>query len=146
MSRIRSDAGFSVLEMVVAMVLLLVIGAVATPVVSEYGQQFQTRAAMDRLTAEIGRARMQAMAQSAFVRVRLDDGHLIRERSLDGTDYELVGTPYPLPAGISASMVESGALTFDSTGVSTSPSTISIQAFGESKTLYTSILGRVTPS
>lgn len=141
-----SQSGFSILEIFVSIVLMLVVGAFAVPALSEYNQQFQLRSAMDRMSAEIGRARMQAMSQSAFVRVRFADGYFIRERSLDGIDYEAVGSPFALPAGVDASIDGNANITFDSTGISASPSVITFEAHGTSKSLYTNILGRVTAS
>jgi type II secretory pathway pseudopilin PulG len=144
MKNLKGESGFTLLEVFVSIILLLVIGAVGAPALSEYNQQFQMRSAMDRLTTEIGRARMQAMAQSAFVRIRFDGDYVIRERSLDGLDYETVGTPYHLPGGISASITSGAAITFDSTGICPSPAYIALSGSGESKVLYSNILGRVT--
>jgi Tfp pilus assembly protein FimT len=147
MNRATSESGFSIIEVFVSIVLLLVMAAVGTPALSEYNQQFQLRSAMDRLSTEIGRARMQAMAQSAFVRVRMDDGYFVRERSLDGMQYEIVGAPFALPGGINASITgTSSNITFDSTGISAAPAVITFEGFGSSKTLYTNILGRVSES
>lgn len=147
MNRTTSESGFSVIEIFVSIVLLLVVAAVAAPALSDYNQHFQLHSTVDRLGTEIGRARMQAMAQSAFVRLRIEDGFLIRERSLDGMAYEEVGAAIALPRGVNATISgTAGNITFDSTGVSASPSLITLQGFGSSKMLYTNILGRVNVS
>lgn len=144
MGTARSESGFSILEVFVSIILMLVIAAAGAPALSEYNQQFQMRAAIDRVSTEVGRARMQAMAQRAFVRVRFEGGYFVRERSLDGLDYETVGTPFALPPGVNASIGGNAMITFDSTGISAAPAAITIDGNGTSKTLYTNILGRVT--
>lgn len=143
----KSQAGFSLLELFVSISLLIVFAGIAAPALSEYNSQFQLQSTTDRIRTEIGRSRMQAMAQNRFIRMRFDDyGNLVREESPDGMTYNVIGSPIGLPTGIVANFSNVSSLVFDSAGVATTTSTITVERAGTTHTLYTNILGRVTSS
>lgn len=59
--RFRSDAGFSLIEIVVVLALMGILAALAQPSLDAYVNRGKTRRALDRLTSDIAMARMLAV-------------------------------------------------------------------------------------
>jgi prepilin-type N-terminal cleavage/methylation domain-containing protein len=146
MKTLRDSSGYTLLEMLVTVGLLAIIGAMAMPVASEYRNQFAMQSATDRLGAEIGRARMQAVSQNVLMRIRFDGVSYVRERSADGVTFVADGVPVALPPGVSASFEGMGGPTFDGTGLAPESTVITLQNGAVTKTIYTNVLGRVNIS
>jgi len=144
---LESAAGFSLLEMLVAVTLAAVVGGVAAPQFVGLVRQYRLTGAANQVAFEIDRARMQAIGQNSFVRIRfLNSTQYVRETSPDGVNYTAVGGTVTLPAGIYA--VSDGILTtaFNKSGMALMVTTIVLGGGSGQKTVSTNSLGRVTVS
>ncbi len=139
--------GFSLLELLSVLAMMSVVALVAVPKAAEFTGQYQLVAATDQLAFEISRARMQAVGQNAFVRIRLTNTGFVRERSTDGgVTYVADDVPVELPSGIKANAGDTGTPAFDRNGLTTKATTITLTWKSTSKTIRTNVLGRVTVS
>jgi type IV fimbrial biogenesis protein FimT len=79
-ARYRRDAGFSVIELVVVLMLMGIVAALAQPSMSEYVNRDKTRRALDRLTGDILMARMTAVRSGdrAVLELTGPDSYLVR--------------------------------------------------------------------
>ncbi|MFQ5665052.1 MAG: GspH/FimT family pseudopilin [Candidatus Binatia bacterium] len=139
------QGGFSLFEALVAISLASVVSLTALPVANEYVQQYQLVGAANTVAFDIARARMQAVGQNMFIRIRfLDAQHYVRERSPDGVAFTQDGAPSALPSGVSAQTPP--VTTFNRNGMALLATTITLTNGESSKVLRTNILGRVTIS
>ena len=143
----RGSAGFSIVEVLTGIGLMAVVSLVAVPNAREFTDRYQLMSAASQLSFEIARARMQAIGQNAFVRIRLlDSGDYIRERSSDNVTFVQDDVTKTLPSGITATAGDSGTPSFDRNGIAAVATSITLQNPRGSKTVQTNILGRVTIS
>lgn len=143
MRRNNRQSGFSLLEVMVGMGLVVVLGGISTPVASEYMKSYRLVGATDRVANEIRRARMQAIGQNLFVRIRIDDNHIGREVSTDGVTFAADGPAAALPDSVSVTLGRGGSPTFNRNGIAPASSTIYLNTDEGIKSVYTNILGRV---
>jgi prepilin-type N-terminal cleavage/methylation domain-containing protein len=144
--RTARRAGFSLIELLVGIGLACVLAGVSVPVASSLMANYQLNCAADRVAFEIARARMQAVGQNVFVRLRVEGSSLVRERSQDGATYEVDGV-VELPDGVEIGTGEEGyGPTFSRSGLAPHGTTMVVANRMGKKTLYTSVLGRVTIS
>jgi len=146
MKTLKDSSGYSLLEMLVTMSLLVVVAGMAMPIASDYRNQLAMQTASDRLSAEISRARMQAVNQNLLVRIRFAGSNYVRERSVDGATFVADDVPVALPPGVSAVVQGIGGPTFDGTGMTPQSTLIQLQNGSLTKTIYTNVLGRVNVS
>lgn len=147
MPRLHTASGFTVAELVTVIGLCSVLSAALVPVASTIVGHHRLQAATRQLSFEIARARMQAVGQNAFVRIRLvDGGEYVRERSSDGVTFVADGLPIALPSGQTVSTGESGMPTFNRQGLAASSSTLVVSGPAGQRTLSVNVLGRVTAS
>lgn len=142
----RDSSGYTLLEILVSLGLLVVIAAMAMPVASKYRNQLAMQTASDRLSAEISRARMQAVSQNVLVRIRFSGTNYVRERSADGVTFVADDSPVALPSGVSAVVDGIGGPTFDGTGMAPQSNLIRLENGSMTKIIYTNVLGRVNVS
>jgi len=136
-------SGFSLIQMMVAMVMASVLGATAVPVTGQYLRLYRLSTASDQVAFDLARARMQAVAQSVFVRLRFPDStHYVRERSPDNVTFAADGPVLALPNGVSASGATT--ITFQRNGMIPSSVSLTLSNGTSSKTVRTNVLGRVT--
>ncbi len=133
------------LDLLVALGLTLVVSAMAAPTASKIVSNYQLRAATDQLAMEIGKARIRAVGQGVFSRVRITEGGYVVETSEDGSTYTIVDGPFDLQEGWSIS-VEGNHPTFSRTGLTAAPASISVGGNSLYRTLHVNVLGRVTAS
>ncbi|MBI4517686.1 MAG: hypothetical protein HY699_17915 [Deltaproteobacteria bacterium] len=134
------------MEALVAISLAGVISAIALPSASAYMSQYRIVGASSELAFEISRARMQAVGQNVFTRVRfLNTTSYARERSTDGgATYAQDGAAITLPPGISAGAATTTS--FNKNGVATAVVATALTNGKITKTVRTGLLGRVTIS
>ena len=64
---VRKRGGYSLIEVMVTLGLASMLSLIAFPSLSSLRDQYELRSAADQLALEIGRARMQAVAQNAQI-------------------------------------------------------------------------------
>jgi Tfp pilus assembly protein FimT len=140
-ARLRTQRGFSMFEIIMSMGFAAILVVLAVPRVNDFWTQYRLMGASNQLALEISLARMQATAQNRFARVRVQSAQYVRETSTNGTDWTAQATT-TLPNGVTASAAE---VRFDKGGYATINNSITVtNTLAKTKTLATSILGRVT--
>ncbi len=141
------NAGFTLSEMITAVAVAGILAAVAAPVASKLVNRYRLSTATSQLAFEIARARMQAVGQNGFIRLRLEGGTYVRQRSVDGVNYVQEGVVMELPSGVVAEVVyPSSGPSFNRQGLAPASTIIVLHNGAGYKTLYTNVLGRVTTS
>lgn len=125
------------------------LAAIALPSASTLLQQYQLFATANELAGEIGRARIQAVAQNRFVRVQLDGVIFCRQTAAAAsgpwspTSCEQASETIRLPGSMVAA-VSTAPPTFNRNGTAETSSLIRlVNPLGE-KSLLVNILGGVT--
>lgn len=139
--------GFTLMELLIAVALTVIVGGVSTPVASRLYQHYRFQNATRQLGSEISLARLQAIGQNAWVRIRfLGDKRYVRERSTDGMTYVQDGAETLLPSSTNGYTI--GTLSFNRQGLADAGSwAVLIDNGAESySVLYSNVLGRVTIS
>jgi prepilin-type N-terminal cleavage/methylation domain-containing protein len=137
--------GFSLAETVVAMSIAGIVSLIAMPSASSYMRSYRLVGTTNQIAFDIARARMQAIGQNVFVRIRFqDDGHYIRERSTDGVTYVADGVSAALPGGITAPAAPT--TTFNRNGVAAAATRVTVTNGSSRKQIDTNILGRLAIS
>ena len=137
------NRGFSLIQLTVALGMAGVLSATAAPVTGEYLRRYRLSSATGQVAFDLARARMQAVAQSAFVRIRFPDStHYLRERSTDNATFTADGPVLALPNGVSASGTT--VITFQRSGMVPATVSLILSNGKSSKTVKTNVLGRVT--
>lgn len=147
MQRLNDNKGYTLMDMVTSIVLGMIVLGMAAPATSKILNQYRLRGAASQIAFELSRARMQAVAQNKFVRVRFtDSGTYVLETSQDGGTYEAAGGTVSLPDGVN--LVSDGAtsLTFNRQGFVQNNMALSIQNPNGQKTISMNSIGRVTAS
>jgi prepilin-type N-terminal cleavage/methylation domain-containing protein len=136
--------GFTLMEMLVAIGLMLVVSAIATPVASTIFNRYEFTSTVEQLAFEIARARMQAVGQNTPVRIRLTTGGYVREfDALNNNVWAQSEAPVVLPSGITAT---GGTPVFNRNGIAPQTTNIIVSGNGQQRTIRTSVVGRVTIS
>ncbi len=147
MRYLRTFLGFTVGELIAVVGLCSLLSAVLVPVASVIVGHHRLQAASRQLSFEVSRARMQAVGQNVFVRIRLVAvDQYVREHSSDGVSFVSDGPPVSLPAGQQVTAGETGAPTFNRQGLAATSTTLFVSGPAGSHTLSINVLGRVTMS
>jgi prepilin-type N-terminal cleavage/methylation domain-containing protein len=137
--------GFTMVEIMVSIGLAASLSLVAIPKMSALFGEYQLASAVSQISADIGRARVQAVAQNRVVRLRLlDSDTYVIERSRDGVNFETYGAVVQLPAPVRAG--EGEGPTFNRTGLAQAVSTLTLTDGSNSKTVRTNLVGGVSIS
>ena len=144
MTRQNSQFGFSLVELVISLQFAAIVALIAAPALSSFSAQYQLMGASNQLGFEIARARMQAIAQNRFIRVKMSGAtQYVRQISVDGSTWSTQMTS-TLPSGVT-STTTSAEVRFDKRGFATVNQSIVVSnTLRNAKTLSTSIVGRVT--
>ena len=82
----RSQHGFSLVELVVALIFAAILSLIAMPNVGNFFAKYQLMGASNQLGFDIARARMQAVGQNRFARIKMQSAtQYARETSTDST-------------------------------------------------------------
>jgi|MudIll2142460700_1097286.scaffolds.fasta_scaffold64585_2 hypothetical protein len=141
-----NQRGSTIAEMITALSLAGILTVTANPVIGALRGQYELASATSQLAFEISRARMQAIGQNVFVRLRIVSGNLVRERSANGVLYVQDGAAIGLPGKVTATAGASGAPSFDRNGLASARTAITVSNSRGRKTVQTSVVGRVTVS
>jgi type II secretory pathway pseudopilin PulG len=134
------------MEMLVAIGLMLVVSAIATPVASTIFNRYEFTSTVEQMAFEIARARMQAVGQNTPVRIRLTTGGYVREfDALNNNVWAQAEPPVMLPSGITATG-SLGGPQFNRNGIAPQTTNIIVSGFGQQRTIRTTVVGRVTIS
>lgn len=145
MNRLRTSSGFSIGELLAVVALCGIVAAALVPAAGTIINHHRLRAATRQLSFEVARARMQAVGQNQFVRLRLvDPATYVRERSSDGVAFVADGDPVSLPAHQEVEAGETGTPQFNRQGLATTSTTLRVSGPAGQRMLQVSVLGRVT--
>lgn len=140
----RSQHGFSLVELVVALVFAVILGLMAVPNVNALFAKYQLMGASNELGFDIARARMQAVGQNLFARIKMQSAtQYVRETSTDGTTWSNRVTTN-LPKGVTAAPT-TGEVRFDRRGFATVNNSIALSnSLHQAKTVTTTVVGQVS--
>ena len=144
MTRQRSQHGFSLVELVVVLEFGAILGLIAVPNVGALAAKYQLMSASNQLGFEIARARMQAVGQNRFARIKMQSAtQYARETSTDGNTWSNRVTTN-LPRGVTAAPT-SGEVRFDRRGFATINNSIALSnSIQQGKTVATTLVGQVS--
>lgn len=139
-----SQRGFSLVEMVVALELGVILALMAAPNMGAFFAKYELMGASNQLGFDIARARMQAVGQNLFARIKMQSAtQYARETSTDGTTWSNRVTTN-LPKGVTASPA-TGEVRFDRRGFATVNNSIALSAgVNQAKAVCTTVVGRVS--
>ena len=140
----KRQKGFTLIEMMVGIGVMLIVSAIATPVASTIFNQYEFTSTIEQLAYEVARTRMQAVAQNVSMRVRITSTVYVRERSTDNVTWVQVDEPVALPDGITAAAGSAGSPSFNRNGLAAASTEITVTRGSKHRTVHVSMIGRVT--
>lgn len=144
--RLRSNHGFTIMDILGGIALSGVVIAMAMPGLSSLVARYQVRGATSQISFELVRARTQAISQNRSVRIRFPgNGRYIVERTNAQGDFNKVVTSASLPGGVSLS-AEFTSVTFNREGVADKNVVITIGNDEVHRTISMNSIGRMTES
>jgi prepilin-type N-terminal cleavage/methylation domain-containing protein len=150
LARMRvGQSGYSLAEILTAVVLVALLAGIAAPNLSALAVRNQLDGATQQLAFDLSRARMKAVGENVFCRVRMgntDAGAVYwLETSEDGLSYALASSLKHLPKGIRFAGLPSQVPRFNRLGLTPTTSNISLtNAHEQSRLITVSTIGRVT--
>jgi type II secretory pathway pseudopilin PulG len=145
MNRMQGEKGFTILDTLAAFAISGLLLTMTGPAIGDVLAHYRLRGATSQVGFELTRARMQAMAQSAWVRVRFTQDGYVVERSDDGTSFDEVYATASLPDGVRVSGVSSPP-TFDRQGVATDDIEVKISNGGGQRVVEMNSIGKIRES
>jgi prepilin-type N-terminal cleavage/methylation domain-containing protein len=142
-NRVRRESGLTLTETVVTLAIAGVVAAVAIPASGRLLDRYRLSSAASQISMEVARARMQAIGQNRYVRLKKTSAGLVREVSGNGTSFTQDGNAVPLPKGVSLVFGADGGPKFNRQGLSTSGSFVLMNNSQGYKLLWVNILGKV---
>ena len=141
------QAGYSLAEVLTAVMVTAMVSATAVPNLTSFVRQYQLLRAAHQIAFEVSRARMKAVGENAFMRLRLGSngpGEYWLERSNDGVTYALDGAVLTVPGSVSMRQLTSQPVTFNRQGLASAPVTYQLtNTRAQTKTVQVNVLGRV---
>jgi prepilin-type N-terminal cleavage/methylation domain-containing protein len=140
--------GYTLVELLVAVMVGVVLTAVAAPRLSSFRAQFQLAGDARAIAVQLQRAKMKAVAENAFCRLTFfTGGTYSRQCSPDGVTFTPDGSEMNL--GSSSRFVNTlGGLpqpTFNRLGTATADTSVTVSnSLGQRKSVRVNVLGRVT--
>ena len=145
--RIKSEAGFTIFEVLVAALIIGVLAAITTPSFSQAVSAHRLTAGLRKSVGAIRVARSAAISRNVQARVTVsDDGKTLSvEANRPAVGWTVVGVPVVLEGGVSVTNVApANGLLFSGQGTVANSVTVTIQnARGDSRQLQVSLLGGV---
>jgi len=144
-SKRRRSAGFTFMEVLTATALFAILSAMAVPNFYQLRGSFACRQAAQQVAAEFQSARMRAIATNSNIRLTYDGStkaYSVDRQTGAGWTSERWN---PLPAGVTLSSV-GGAPQFNRSGTLNSNYTVTVNAYGKTRTVTVNVLGQTTIS
>lgn len=125
----------------VSMSILSLVAYSALPSGGKLLKKYALGSAVEQVASEAAKARMQAVGQNKFMRLRFfEDSTYALEQSTNGTTYTQIGTKQKLPKGIQVTATQSP--TFNRRGLAAVPTTISVSDGQQVKSVRVDLLGQ----
>jgi prepilin-type N-terminal cleavage/methylation domain-containing protein len=140
---LRRNAGFTFTEVIVTLSVASILAAAAVPATGTLLNQYRLSHAAKQIAMEVARARMQAIGQNRWVRLRKTSVGIVREVSTNGTSFAVDGEAVPLPDGVLMIFGGSNGPTFNRQGIASSQSYALVTNSQGLKAFYINVLGRV---
>lgn len=127
----------------VALAVAGVVAAVAVPGSGRLLAQYRLSSATSQVAMEVARARMQAIGQNRYVRLKQTSVGLVREVSSDGVSFTQDGDAVSLPKGVIMAFGGSGGPKFNRQGIASTSSYVLMSNDQGYRILWVNLLGRV---
>lgn len=138
--------GFSAVEMIVTTAGMVMLAAMAVPVMREQLAVIELNGAARQVAGDLSRARMRAVAENRRYRIAYTGGQYQLERDADGT-YEPRGAAGILPSGVSLSIDPDPEVIFRPSGWVDTDAPVRIvvaNGYGSSKAVTVTFGGQVS--
>ena len=143
-------AGFSIAEVLTAIVVGAILCALAAPRLPAYQAEFQISGGARQIAVDLQRARMRAVGENVFYRVVFNmEGSYVLQSSADGITYVNEESPLRLPSGISFVSTFGGLPQprFSRLGTLAADARLTIKnSIGQTKVVQMNTLGQITIS
>ena len=142
----KRSAGFSFIEVLTATALLAILYAIAVPRFSALRGPYAARAGASQVASVFQMARMRAIASNSNVRLTYNTAtrtYTVDRQNGVGWTTEVRNQ---LPSGVSISSSFGTNPTFNRTGVLNGDYTITVAAYGKTRTVTVNVLGKTTIS
>jgi prepilin-type N-terminal cleavage/methylation domain-containing protein len=146
--RRRRDAGYTFIEMLIAMGVMALLLAIGIPRLSRLRAPYVMAGATRQIAADVILARQRAIARNAPYRLNFNvaNGTYQLERQV-GVAWVADGAVQRLPNGVSLGTITPGNPGFDSRGLAAADVTIPVMVTGATtRTVTINVLGRTTIS
>jgi len=146
---IKSEAGFTIFEVLVAALVVAMLAAIATPSLSQSVNAHRLSAGIRKSVGAIRTARSAAISRNVQARVTVtNDGKTLSvEANRPGVGWTVVGVPVVLEGGVSVTTVTpTNGLLFSGQGTVVSNGTVTVtlqNAPGATRQIQVSLLGGV---
>jgi Tfp pilus assembly protein FimT len=137
----RSELGFTVIELLTVVGIMMVIMAIATPSFYYWLPTYRLSAGARQIAAELQLSRMKAISQNTTYRLNILAGGTQFQREKDA-GFTLDGGPFTLPDGITASPVGPTSV-FQSRGTASATDIITVSNGDASRVICVKTVGRV---
>src|SRR4030095_11267819 len=139
-------AGFTFMEVLTTTALIAIIYAIAVPNFSQLRGPYAARSGATQIASAFQAARMRAIATNSSIRLTYNSTNqtYTLDRQLSGGGW-VTDVRNQLPTGVSLSGVGSNP-TFGRTGILNANYTITVNAYGKTRTVTVNVLGKTTIS
>lgn len=143
----RSQRGYSLVEMLVVIAIAAIGAAIAGPNLGALRAEYQLTGSASQLAADLSQARMRAVSQNIWVKVATTDSTTYHSESSpdNATFTDIAGTVVKLPLGMSAT-IPNGFVVFDRQGLANANTQIQLVNGAGTKTITVNRIGRVSIS
>jgi Tfp pilus assembly protein FimT len=129
--------------MVVALSIAGVVASMAVPSSGALLDRYRFSSALSQFKMDVTRARMQAIGQNRFVRIKSKSSGYVREVSTDGVSYTQVGATEELPKGVAIQFGSYGGPAFNRQGIASTATVMVISNSQGWKVVVVNVLGRL---
>jgi Tfp pilus assembly protein FimT len=129
--------------MLVALSIAGVVASMAVPSSGGLLNRYRLSSALSQFKMDVSRARMQAIGQNRFVRIKSKPSGYAREISTDGVNYTQVGGTESLPKGVSIQFGSYGGPAFNRQGIASAATVMVISNPQGFRVVVINVLGRL---